>query len=92
MEISLLQAFQHIEVIALDIQVLCRVKIHALLTARAQRGVDGRVGGKDSLALVGPCELVALLVAFNNLGRQQLAQFVKVYGSAYPPPFCYEPR
>lgn len=87
MEISLLKAFQHIEVVALDIQVLCGVEVYALLTARAQRGVDGRIGSKDCLALVGPSELIALFVAFYNFGRQQLAQLVKVNGMFYPPPF-----
>lgn len=85
MEIGLLKAFQHIEVVALDIQVLCCIEVHALLRARAQRGADGRVGGKDCLALVGPSELIALFVAFYNIGRQQLAQLVKINGTFYPP-------
>lgn len=86
MEIGLLKAFQHIEVVALDVQVLCGVEVHALLRAGAQRGVDGCIGSKDSLALVGPSKLVALFVAFYNIGRQQLAQLVKVNGMFYPPP------
>ena len=78
MEISLLKAFQHIKVVALDIQVLCGIEVHALLGAGAQRGADRRIGSKDSLALVGPSKLIALFVAFYNIGRQQLAQLVKV--------------
>ena len=85
MEIGLLKAFQHIEVVALNVQVLCGVEVHALLRAWAQRGVDGGIGSKDSLALVGPSKLVALFVAFYNIGRQQLAQLVKVNGMFYPP-------
>lgn len=85
MEIGLLKAFQHIEVVALDVKVLCGVEVHTLLWAGAQRGVDGRIGSKDSLALVGPSKLVALFVAFYNIGRQQLAQLVKVNGMFYPP-------
>lgn len=85
MEIGLLKAFQHIEVVALDVQVLCGVEVHALLRAWAQRGVDGGIGSKDSLALVGPSKLVALFVAFYNIGRQQLAQLVEVNGMFYPP-------
>lgn len=87
MEIGLFKAFQHIEVVALDVKVLCGVEVHALLLAWAQRGVDGRIGSKDSLALVRPSKLIALFVAFYNIRRQQLAQFVKVNGAFYPPPF-----
>lgn len=85
MEIGLLKAFQHIEVITLYIQVLCGVEVHALLWARAQRSADGRISSKYRLALVGPSELIALFVAFYNIGRQQLAQLVKVNGTFYPP-------
>ena len=87
MEIGFLKAFQHIEVVALNVQVLCGVEVHALLRAWAQRGVDGGISSKDSLALVGPSKLIALFVAFYNIGRQQLAQLVKVNGVFYPPPF-----
>lgn len=87
MEIGLLKAFQHIEVVALDVKVLCGIEVYALLRAWAQRGVDGRIGSKDSLALVGPSKLIALFIAFYDFGRQQLAQLVKVNGAFYPPPF-----
>ena len=85
MEIVFLKAFQHIEVVTLYIKVLCGVEVHALLRAGAQRGADGRVGSKYRLALVGPSELIALFVAFYNIGRQQLAQLVKINGTFYPP-------
>lgn len=85
MEIGLFKAFQHIEVVALDVKVLCGVEVHALLRTWAQRGVDGGIGSKDCLALVGPGKLIALFVAFYNFGRQQLAQFVKINGTFYPP-------
>ena len=78
MEIGLFKAFQHIEVVALDVKVLCSVEVHTFLRAWAQCRVDGCIGSKDSLALVGPSKLVALFVAFYNIGRQQLAQLVKV--------------
>lgn len=86
MQIGLFKAFQHIEVVALDVKVLCGVEVYALLRAGAQRGVDGRIGSKYRLALVGPSELIALFVAFYNIRRQQLTQFVKVNGMFYPPP------
>lgn len=85
MEISFLKAFQYIEVVTLDVKVLCRVEVYALLTARAQGSIDRCIGSKDSLALVGPSKLIALFVAFYNFGRQQLAQLVKVNGIFYPP-------
>ncbi len=87
MEISFLKAFQYIEVVALDVKVLCRVEVYALLTARAQGSIDRCIGSKDSLALVGPSKLIALFIAFYDFGRQQLAQLVKVNGAFYPPPF-----
>ena len=85
MEISFLKAFQYIEVVALDVKVLCRVEVYALLTARAQGSIDRCIGSKDSLALVGPSKLIALFIAFYDFGRQQLAQLVKVNGAFYPP-------
>ena len=89
MEIGFLQAFQHIEVVTLDIQVLCGIEVHALLWAWTQCRVYWRIGCKYSLALVWPSKLIALFVAFHNIGRQQLAQLVKVNGTFYPPPFGY---
>ena len=86
MEISFLKAFQYIEVVALDVKVLCRVEVYTLLTAWAQGSIDRCIGSKDSLALVGPSKLIALFIAFYNFGRQQLAQLVKVNGAFYPPP------
>ena len=39
-EIGLLQALQHIEVVTLDVEVLRVVEVHALLTAGTQCGID----------------------------------------------------
>ena len=89
MEIRLLKAFQHIEVVALDVKVLCGVEVHTFLRAWAQCRVYWRIGSKYSLALVGPSKLVALFVAFYNIRRQKLAQFIKINGAFYPPPFGY---
>lgn len=85
MEIRLLKAFQHIEVVALDVKVLCGVEVHTFLRAWAQCRVYWRIGSKYSLALVGPSKLVALFVAFYNIRRQKLAQFIKINGAFYPP-------
>ena len=87
MEIGFLKAFQHIKVVALDIEILCGVEVHALLRAWAQCRIYWRISSKYRLALVGPSKLIALFVAFYNIGRQQLAQLVKVNGTFYPPPF-----
>ena len=59
MEVSLLQTFENIEVVALDIKVLGIVEINAVFTARAKCGIDRRVGKENRLTLVGPGKLVA---------------------------------
>ena len=87
MQIGLFKAFQHIEVVALDVKVLCGVEVYTFLRTWAQCRVYWRIGCKDSLALVGPSKLIALFIAFYDFGRQQLAQLVKVNGAFYPPPF-----
>ena len=83
MEISLLKAFQHIEVVALDVKVLCCVEVHALLQARAQRGADWRISCKYSLALIGPSKLIALFPTLHDGIGKLLPQHVKINGVFY---------
>ncbi len=78
-EICFLQTLQHIEVVALNVEVLRGVEVHALFTAWAQGGIHGSIGSKDSLALVGPSELIAFLTTRDNCIRQFLLQFLKVH-------------
>ena len=59
MEVSLLQTFENIEVVSLDIKVLGVVEINAVFTARTKCGIDWRIGKENRLALVGPGKLVA---------------------------------
>ena len=77
-EVILAQEFQHLQVVALNVEVLRGVEVHALLAAGAQC-VGGRgVGQSDGVALVGPGELVAFLGAFHDVLREFLPQLVEV--------------
>ncbi len=78
MEVSLLQAFENIEVVALDINVLGVVEINAVFTTRAKRGVDRRIGKKNRLALVGPGKLVAFRSFRHHAIRKILLEFLKI--------------
>ena len=73
MEVSLLQTFENIEVVALDIKVLGVVEINAVFTARAKGGIDRGVGKENRLVLVGPSKLITLSIALHNFGRKKLA-------------------
>ena len=85
-EIRLLKQFQHFEVIALDIEVLRSVPIHAILLDRTERLVDRAQHFGASRLLAHPVELVGLRSIFHGIIAQQLAQDVKVNNSFYPPP------
>ena len=75
--IALLQEFQDFEVVALDIEVLGRVPVLALLLARAQRTGRGRLRETERLALAVPAEAVALFLIVHIIA-QQLAQDVEI--------------
>ena len=77
-EISLLEALQYIEVISLNIKVLGVVEVHALLTTRAECGIDRGVGEQDSFALVWPCKLVTLRLFRHHAIGKVLLQFLKI--------------
>ena len=79
-EVVLAQEFQHVEVVAFDVEVLGGIEVDAFGTARAQ-GLRGRgIGQPDGRALVGPGELVTLFGAFDHVVSQELAEFVEVDG------------
>ncbi len=86
-EIRLLQQFQHFEVVALNIEVLRSVPIHAILLDRTERLVDRAQHFGTSRLLAHPVELVGFGSIFHGIIAQQLAQDVKVNNSFYPPPF-----
>ena len=86
-EIRLLQQFQHFEVVALDIEVLRSVPIHAILLDRTECLVDRAQHFGTSRLLAHPVELVGFRSIFDGIIAQQLAQDVKVNNSFYPPPF-----
>ncbi len=84
-EIRLLEQFQHFEVVALNIEVLRSVPIHAILLDRTERLVDRAQHFGTSRLLAHPVELVGLRSILNGIIAQQLAQDVKVNNSFYPP-------
>ena len=75
--IALLQEFQDFEVVALDIEVLGRIPILALLLARAQRAGRGRLREAERLALAVPAEAVAFFLIV-HIVAQQLTQDVEI--------------
>ena len=77
-EVGLLQQLQHLEVVALDVEVLRRVEVHALLAAGTQRLVERGVGEQDGLPLVRPRELVSFLVAVHHAAGNLLRQRILV--------------
>ena len=81
-----MEQFQHFEVVALDIEVLRSVPIHAILLHRTERLVDRAQHFGTSRLLAHPVELVGLRSILYGIIAQQLAQDVKVDNSFYPPP------
>ncbi len=79
MEISLFETLQHIEVVALDIEVLGIVEINALFTTRAKSGIDGGVGKENRLALVWPSKLIALRTFRHDAVGKVLLQLLEIY-------------
>ena len=77
-EVVLAQQLQHFEVVALNVEVLRVVEVHAFLAAGAQRVGGRRIGQADGVALVGPGELVAFLGAFHDVLREFLPELVEV--------------
>ena len=78
-EIRLLQQFQHFEVVALDIEVLRIVPIHAILLDRTERLADRAQHFGTSRLLAHPVELVGFRSIFYSIIAQQLAQGVEIH-------------
>ncbi len=68
-EICLPKHFQHVEVIALNVKVLCMVEVHTFFPARVQRLVGRRISQVCVSFLVRPSELVAFLTVVYYVGR-----------------------
>ena len=62
------EELEDLQVVPLDVQVLCPVKVRALLPAGPEDSRGGRVGGQHGLPLARPCELVALAGLLRHLG------------------------
>ena len=83
-EVIFAQQLQHLQVVALNVEVLRGVEVHTFLTAGAQRVGGWGIGQPDSVALVGPGELVAFLGAFHDAFREFLPQQVEIDGRFRP--------
>ena len=75
--IAFLQELQDFKVVALDIEVLGRIPVLALLLARTQSAGRGRLRKAERLALAVPAEAVALFLIV-HIVAQQLAQDVEI--------------
>ena len=82
-QIGLLKELQHLQVVALDVQVFGGVPVLALFGAGAQGLADGLVGLYDGGLLAHPGELIAL-VALQHLAGQHLPQQLEVDGLFHP--------
>ena len=78
-EIRLLQQFQHFEVVALNIEVLRSVPIHAILLDRTERLADRAQHFGTSRLLAHPVELVGFRSIFYSIIAQQLAQGAEIH-------------
>ena len=86
-QVGLLKQLQHLQVIALNIEVFgvkaagSTVLAHTFLTARAQGLGNRRIGQKDRLLLIRPGELVTLVLALNHCGADLLHQHILINGA-----------
>ena len=76
-QIAFLQQLQHLQVVALDVQVLGGVPVFALFRAGAQRLAGGLVGLHHRGLLAHPGKLVCL-IALQHIAGKHLPQLVKV--------------
>ena len=82
-EIRFLEQFQHLKVVALNVEVLRAVEVYTFLTAGAQRCGNGCIRRKDSFLLVRPCELIAFFPAVNYTRVNLLHEYVLVNCTDY---------
>ena len=81
------QELQHIQIVALNIQVLAvpaagrAILAHTVRLDGAQRCRNGRVRRQHRLLLVRPCKLIALLAAFDDRRGNLLHQNILVNGA-----------
>ena len=68
--IALLQELQDFEIIALDVEMLCRVPVLALFLARAECPRRGRLRETQGLPLAIPSEAVAFLLVIHIVTKQ----------------------
>ena len=71
-QVRLLQELEHLEVVALDDEVLGGVEVDALLRAGAQGAEARRLDGLEAVGLARPVHAVALLAHVHRLAQRQL--------------------
>jgi len=65
--IGVLEQLQNFEVIALDIEILCRVPVHTLLGTRAQRLVDRSCSLTEGSTFAHPSKVIDFRGIFHSL-------------------------
>ena len=77
-QIVLAEQFQHLQVVALYIEVLRIVKVHTLITTRTQ-GIGRRgICQTDGITFVRPSKLISFFRSFHYILRQFLPELVEV--------------
>ena len=83
--VGVLKQLQDFEVVALDIEVLCRVPIHALLGTRAQRLVDRCSSLTEGSTFAHPSKVIDFRSILHCLVAQQQAEFIEIDDSMHFP-------
>ena len=83
-EICFAKYFEHVEIVALNIEIFSCIEVNRFFATRAQRKFYALVGKTRGSSLVGPGELVALLALGKHLVRQFSTELVEVDGKLRP--------
>ncbi len=77
--IGVLKQLQHFEVVALYVEVLGLVPIHAFFGTRAQRLVDGGSGFLQCRSFAHPGKVIDFGIVFHGVVSKQQTEFVEVH-------------
>lgn len=83
-EIRFAKDFEHVEIVALNIEIFSCIEVNRFFATRAQRKFYRLVGKTRGSSFVGPGELVALLALGKHLVRQFRTELVEVDGKFRP--------
>lgn len=87
--IGVLEQFQHFEVVALDVEVLCLVPIHTFLWTRTQRLVDRCCSLLQGGSFTNPREVIDFGIVFHGVVSKQQPEFVEIYYATDFPVFAF---